>query len=79
MKGELNWKKGEPAFEGLHLVAVRYPSGLGELDLYNWNDGWFAFPDDQPIPASYRVVGHATLTDMMAHFGGNWPSWDDED
>ena len=77
MSDSLEWQKGRPNFTGLYLVAVRYPNGLGELDLYNWSGEWKSLYDEEPIPSNYEVVGYVSMQGMMKTFRGNWPEWDE--
>jgi hypothetical protein len=79
MANELKWNQGIPEFDGLYLVAVRYPNGLGELDLYLWNGIWVSLYDEEPIPEKSKVVGYVTASGIMEAFRGNWPSWDTDE
>jgi len=79
MAKELKWNQGVPEFEGLYLVAVRYPNGLGELDLYMWRGEWLSLYDEESIPETYTVVGYVSTSGMIEVFKGNWPSWDADD
>jgi len=79
MSDKPQWKKGEPEFEGLYLTAVRYPNGLGELDLLHWRGAWYTLYDLELIPDNYRIIGYLSTTDIVRSFKGNWPDWDNED
>lgn len=74
----LEWQKGKPRFEGLYLVAVRYPNGLGELDFYHWKGEWQTLYDEELVPSNYRVMGYTSTQGMMSFFRGQWPEWDEE-
>ena len=79
MSISLEWQKGQPVFDGLYLVAVRYSNGLGELDLFNWHGKWVSLYDEETIPADYKVIGFVSVQGMMSQFKGNWPEWDDDE
>ena len=79
MSSQLEWQRGEPKFDGLYLVAVRCPNGLGELDLYNWRGEWVSLYAEEPIPSNYNIIGYASVQAMISLFKGNWPSWDELD
>lgn len=76
MLGTDKWKDGSPPFEGLYLTALRYPNGLGELDLLHWRGGWYTLYDEEPIPDQYRIIAWMSSADIVACFKGAWPAWD---
>lgn len=79
MSNDIKWKKGEPEFEGLYLVAVRYLNGLGALDLLSWRGAWYTLYDEESIPDNYRIIGYLSSSDIVSSFKGNWPDWDSEE
>lgn len=80
MNKNIDWKQGEPFFEGLYLTAVRFPNGLGQLDLMFWeNRRWLTYDSKDPIHDYCRIVGFASTSDIIQFCRGNWPQWDDED
>ncbi|WHI45969.1 hypothetical protein [Microbulbifer sp. VAAF005] len=79
MNNSLEWQKGLPKFEGLYLVAVRYPNGLGEIDLYNWRGEWTSLYHEERIPNNYQVVGYVSMQGMVKKFRGDWPEWDGDE
>ncbi len=78
MNNFVDWKSGDPELEGLYLVAIRYPNGLGELDILFWRGSWYTLYDKESIPENYKIVGHITTTGVVRSFKGSWPEWDSE-
>lgn len=79
MKNQEKWQQGVPKFEGLYMVAVRHPKGIGVLDLYMWRGNWYSLYDEERIPDDYNVIGFMTTTDMINSFKNSWPKWDSDE
>lgn len=79
MNNFVDWKRADPKYEGMYLVAVHYPNGLGELELLIWRGTWLTLYDEEPIPGTYKIIGFITTTEIVHFFHGNWPEWDSVD
>ncbi len=77
MNTENHWSQGDPKYEGMYLVAVRYPSGLGEYDFLMWKGQWLSIYDEERIPNTSKVVGFLSLSQVVESFTSSWPEWDE--
>ncbi|ABC29758.1 hypothetical protein HCH_02989 [Hahella chejuensis KCTC 2396] len=56
--------------EGLYLVAVRYPYGMGTYDIVYWNG------EEWELGYTAEVVGWVTVDNLIGVMKAGWPAGD---
>lgn len=67
----IQWEEStEIPREGLYLVAIRYPQGLGTYDIVYWNG------NEWELGYMAEIVGWATTDHLISIMKAGWPEWD---